>query len=72
MVEKKISGLKDYVLTHKYYPDMASDDKMTIEGLKEYIDKNVEFKHWYSGHWHREIEFDNRHTVVYENLKALK
>jgi predicted phosphodiesterase len=62
----------DYVLTHKYYPDMASDDPLTLEGLKEYIDSNVDFKRWYSGHWHRETTFSDRHIVVYENLKELE
>lgn len=62
----------DYVLTHKYYPDMTSDNPLTLEGLIEYIDKNVAFKRWYSGHWHREREFSAKHIVVYDKLKALE
>ncbi len=56
----------DYILTHKYRPDMHSDDPMSLEGLKEYIDKNVDFKHWYAGHWHKRIDYDDRHSIVYD------
>ena len=62
----------DYVLTHKYRPDMQSDDPMSLEGLKVYIDENVDFKHWYAGHWHKDIIYDDRHTIVYNNPLPLK
>ena len=62
----------DYVLTHKYHPDMRSDVPLTLDGLKEYIDKNVDFKHWYAGHWHRDRIFDDRHTIVFDHLLPLR
>lgn len=66
------SNKVDYVLTHKYHPDMHSDDPMTLEGLKDYIDKNVEFSQWYAGHWHQEIHYDEKHTIVGYDLYPLK
>ena len=62
----------DYILTHKYHPDMQSDDEAGLDGLKEYIDGNVTFKHWYAGHWHKELVFDERHTIVYDKLFCIE
>ena len=58
----------DYVLTHKYHPDMHGDDPLTLDGLKEYIDSKVDFKCWYAGHWHKNIRFDDRHIIVCDSL----
>lgn len=62
----------DFVLTHKYHPDMHSDNPMTLEGLKDYIDGQVEFSQWYAGHWHKEIHYDEKHTIVGYDLYPLK
>ena len=62
----------DYILTHKYHPDMQSDDEASLDGLKEYIDGNVTFKHWYAGHWHKELVFDERHTIVYDKIFCIE
>lgn len=62
----------DYVLTHKYRPDFKSDDLMTLEGLIKYIDEQVDFSHWYAGHWHQDITYDEKHTVVYDVPIPLK
>ena len=61
----------DYILTHKYEmkdPEAAPD---TLQGLFNYIENNVEFSHWYSGHWHRFERIDDRHTVVYQQPARL-
>ena len=62
----------DFVLTHKYEPDMHGDDPMTLEGLKDYIDENVKFGHWYAGHWHKPIIYDELHSIVYDDPTELK
>ena len=62
----------DFVLTHKYHPDMHGTDPLTLEGLKDHIDEHVDFSHWYAGHWHKEIFYDMRHTVVGYGLFPLK
>ncbi len=36
------------------------------------IDENVEFEHWYFGHHHKEIEFDSKHTMLYNNFVRLE
>ena len=66
----------DFVLTHKYadYKNKQSCDFLphTLEGLTKYIDENVTFRHWYSGHSHIMRFIDDDHTVVYdEPIKIL-
>lgn len=66
----KLNNKVDYILTHKYpkFPAGITEfDKNSIEGLSKYIDDKVEFKHWYSGHWHRTTFLDDKHTIVYDN-----
>ena len=36
------------------------------------IDETVEFEHWYFGHHHKEIEFDSKHTMLYNNFVRLE
>lgn len=62
----------DYILTHKYDPDAQAADPLTLEGICSYIDRGVRFRHWYSGHWHEQIAFDDRHTAVYDTLLPLE
>ena len=64
------------MLTHKYidYKNAGPDDfsQLSLEGLTKYIDENVTFRHWYSGHWHITRYTDERHTIVYdEPIKVL-
>ena len=60
----------DYVLTHKYVDyrkeDAGKFPMLSLEGLTKYIDENVSFKHWYSGHWHINKVIDEKHTIVYD------
>jgi len=64
----KTKGNKvDFVLTHKYEKSALIPKEQTLEYLTDYIDKNVEFTHWYSGHWHSE-QLNRRHSVVYDRL----
>ena len=65
----------DYVLTHKYanYKDIEDNkySQLSLEGLTKYIDENVVFSHWYSGHWHINKRIDARHTIVYDEPISL-
>lgn len=72
----KHNNTVDYVLTHKYfdYKNAQSCDflPLTLDGLTKYIDENVTFRHWYSGHWHSTRFIDDCHTVIYdEPIKVL-
>ena len=63
----------DYVLTHKYEetPPRGKTVCEQLQKLNRFIDDNVSFKKWYSGHWHKELEIDDKHIVIYDRLIAL-
>lgn len=62
------SNRVDYILTHKYHYDSSYADAsaFTLEGFTRYAETNVIYKHWYSGHWHRNERLDEKHTVVFD------
>ena len=67
----------DYILTHAASKEMTIKvlNKIDIDNgefeLNEYFDnieKNIEFTHWYFGHLHRDMEIDEKHTILYQNI----
>lgn len=60
----------DYILTHKYKREDGKDP-LSLAGLIEYIDKNVDFKKWYSGHWHCTAKVDEKHFFVFDDPMIL-
>ena len=60
----------DYILTHKY--EMGEEiSSVELSELCKFIDEQVEFKHFYAGHWHLCHCIDEKHTVVYDKLICL-
>lgn len=57
----------DYVLTHKYEVGKGTRTNELLE-LCRFIDENVDFGHYYAGHWHVTRKEDERHTFVYDTL----
>lgn len=45
-------------------------DRLT-ELLDSFIDA-VEYKHWYFGHYHVNLDIDDRHTIIYKNMIKLE
>lgn len=57
----------DYILTHKY--ESVNSHGTPCQKLREltsYIEENVSYKAWYSGHWHRYEKTDEKHFIVYD------
>lgn len=70
---ERYNNCVDYVLTHKYRKDGydPNADPMTLDGFINYIESNTTYKHYYAGHWHKDIILDDKHTIVYEHLIAI-
>lgn len=49
---------------------MRAVDKLT-DFLTE-IDMTVDYRHWYFGHFHDDVEVDGKHTLLYQNVVELK
>ena len=56
---------------HKYEQGDSMPTKELLD-LCNFIDKNVDFKHFYAGHWHYAKEIDSKHTIVYDKLVEIK
>ena len=69
---KKCGNRVDYILTHKY--ECGNEDSYSEEllALCRYIDSEVCFRHWYSGHWHEDRKRDEKHTFVYDELVVVE
>lgn len=76
---KQLSGVDDkvdYIISH-----CCSSEVEELLGHKEhdrltdffnYVDRFVEFKHWYFGHYHQDADmYDGRHTVVHNKFIKL-
>lgn len=61
----------DFILTHRYDKPQADPKPYTLAGITKYIDQNVDFKHWYAGHWHC-TQLNERHSTVYDQLIKLE
>ena len=64
---KKHNYKVDYILTHKY--EQTPTRGTVCEKLREFtlfLEENVEYKQWFSGHWHRNMQVDEKHTLVYD------
>jgi predicted phosphodiesterase len=67
----KACGRKvDYVLTHKYEEGLGTGTAELYE-LCDYINKNVEYKMWYAGHWHEYRRGGEKLLFVYDVLVPL-
>ncbi len=70
---KKYNNKVDYIITHcmpkselKKMFSFASGDK--LNEYHEEIMNTVEYKHWYCGHYHKDIDLDNNITILFNNI----
>ncbi len=69
----------DYILTHTMPREMitrfgAYQDEHDME-LTEFLDliyHEVDFRHWYCGHWHSDKDITDNFTVLWYDIKELK
>ncbi len=49
-------------------------DNSTEKSTEKYLEKvkdMIEYEHWWFGHFHDDIDIDERHTLVYERIIPL-
>lgn len=74
---EKHNNTVDYVVTHCASSEVqdlipaGSYEKDELTGFLKLIDKDVDFKHWYFGHYHKDLEVDNKHTALYQSVIQL-
>lgn len=65
----------DIVLTHslpsRIQNDFFNDDEYKTNALTDYfdeIDNRLDFKMWFSGHYHKSMKYDEKHILVYNDI----
>ena len=65
----------DYIVTHTAPREMIlrmgcrpDPHDMELTGFLEYIMYEVQFRHWYCGHWHRDMDMNDKFTVLWYNV----
>ena len=83
---EKVNYKVDYVITHclassvqrkleRYFGSGDFIHSYKEDILTEYFDRleqKLQYKYWYCGHYHLDMEVDERHGVVYEGIGAVK
>lgn len=66
---KEVNNKVDYIITHccsselEEQMEFYNHDKLT--DFFNYVERFVTFDKWYFGHYHRDIEIDDKHTLLY-------
>jgi predicted phosphodiesterase len=76
----RVGNKVDYILTHTgtsrmyrhlgYTPNERPWDKGLIEFL-DWIEENVEYKHWWFGHLHQDFVYDEKHIGFYDAIREV-
>lgn len=67
----------DYVISHTcatsfLEPTMGrSGESDRLTDFFEELEKHLQFRHWYYGHFHQDRDVDERHTVLYDEIVPL-
>jgi hypothetical protein len=66
----------DYVISHT--TSISNMEKMCymkehskLNVLFDMLQENLDYRHWYFGHFHEDMELDAKHTAVYNDVLAL-
>lgn len=63
----------DYIITHTgplsvTYQFNRFDMDSRLEDFLDQIGEQMTYKHWYFGHFHRDQQIDEKHTVIYKQI----
>jgi len=72
---EKHGNAVDYIITHCAADSIQREIDVTthygtnmLTDFLEAIKNKVSYKHWYFGHYHEDIEIDDKHTCVYYKI----
>lgn len=78
---KKYNNKVDYVITHSIDSNTLNDPRLFFEGRKcEIFEDNlildkfeniIEYKHWYFGHYHKDVKINDKKTALYNTIYEL-
>lgn len=70
---EKVQYTVDFIITHccsstilkNVFPYSETD---SLTQFFKFIEDNTVFKHWFFGHYHQDINIDDKHSCVYQNI----
>lgn len=70
---EKFGNMVDFVISHcssGHIQDMFYDgyDKDGLTSYFDFIEGILQYKHWYFGHYHRDMIVDDKHTCLYDKV----
>lgn len=73
----KCNWIVDYILTHtcgtKIMEQMGyMKENNSLNKFFDILENNLQYKHWYFGHFHDDVGIDDKHTLVYNKIIELK
>lgn len=73
----KHNGTVDYVLSHTCSTKIMEQlcyvkETNDLNSFFNMLDKKLIYKHWYFGHFHEDMQVDEKHTVLYDTIIPLK
>lgn len=74
---EKINWKVDYVLTHSTTTDniktLAIGHKRDeLDAYLDFVEKHIEYKHWYFGHFHGDKRVKENQTLVYDKIHQIQ
>ncbi|MBV7276055.1 metallophosphoesterase [Clostridiaceae bacterium UIB06] len=67
----------DYVITHTASIELMQQmcwikENNPLNSFFNMLQTDLNYKHWYFGHFHDDIDLDNKHTLLYEKIIRIK
>jgi len=66
----------DYIITHCAPKSVQTKianwyENDAVTSFLQFVEDNCQFKHWYFGHYHTDMEVDEKHTALYNQIISL-
>ena len=63
----------DYVITHTASMDIMKEmdyikENNSLNGFFDMLEDELQYRHWYFGHFHNDKEVDYKHTLLYQKV----
>ena len=67
----------DYIITHECPVEIATQlnpeyGDYPFSRFLSSLEKTVTYQHWYFGHYHRDSDFDQKHTLLFYEIRKIK
>lgn len=75
---KKYNFEVDFIVTHTaplynlclHHKEIV--EERPLNNFLQYIDEAVEYKHWYYGHFHDDLDIDEKHTLLFFQVRDIE